>query len=65
MDPMKATKEVIAPLAAGLFGMVLLPPALVWAAIKALRIRDDPHEFCTSPVTCSMSSPTDIPWQTY
>lgn len=48
MDPMKATKEVIAPLTAGLLGMVLLPPALVWAAIRALRIREDPHEFCTS-----------------
>ncbi|EKM50520.1 uncharacterized protein PHACADRAFT_263859 [Phanerochaete carnosa HHB-10118-sp] len=38
-DPVKATKEVIAPLTVGLLGMILLPPAVVWVGLKATGLQ--------------------------
>lgn len=38
-DPLKATREVIAPLTAGLLGMILLPPAVVWGALRVTGLQ--------------------------
>ncbi|OBZ73915.1 ERAD-associated E3 ubiquitin-protein ligase doa10 [Grifola frondosa] len=40
-DPVKATKEVIAPLLVGLVGMILLPPAMVWSLCKLVTLPVD------------------------
>ena len=45
-DPIKATKEVIAPLTVGLIGMILLPPGAVWLGLKLTGIRANEKLLC-------------------
>ncbi|KAI0369741.1 hypothetical protein BV20DRAFT_1044206 [Pilatotrama ljubarskyi] len=41
MDPMRATTEVIVPISAGLFGMIVFPAAGVWAVTRLVSLPVD------------------------
>lgn len=45
-DPFSATIDVIAPLAFGLMGMILLPPALLWGSRKVVDLPIDDDFLC-------------------
>ncbi|GJE91239.1 hypothetical protein PsYK624_073880 [Phanerochaete sordida] len=57
-DPVKATREVIAPLTVGLLGMILLPPAVVWAALKAsgLQVNEKLLHLHVYPGICTLTA---------
>jgi E3 ubiquitin-protein ligase MARCH6 len=45
-DPIMATKEVIAPTIAGLLGMLLLPPAVLWICARIWPIQITDRTLC-------------------
>ncbi|KAI0685903.1 hypothetical protein BC835DRAFT_1523256 [Cytidiella melzeri] len=43
LDPIAASKDVIVPMIAGLLGMILLPPAMLWIVLRVFNIQADEH----------------------
>ncbi|PSR82583.1 hypothetical protein PHLCEN_2v6016 [Hermanssonia centrifuga] len=46
LRPLHATKEVIAPLTAGLLAMILLPAGVLWLVQRLVHLRVDQHFLC-------------------
>ena len=63
LDPVRATRDVIAPLIVGLLGMIVLPAAVLWGVLRFVSIPVDGDFLCEFTVWCGTVKVADPPLQ--